>query len=54
MIRTLQEKILATEAKVYMETTVTKLFKKDGRVGGALAYTRENGKVHPLQGQERS
>jgi succinate dehydrogenase / fumarate reductase, flavoprotein subunit len=44
MIRTLQEKILSTEAKVYMETTVTKLFKKDGRVVGALAYTRENGK----------
>jgi len=44
MIRTLQEKILATETKVYMETTVTKLFKKDGRVVGALAYTRESGK----------
>ena len=30
-----------------METTVTKLFKKEGRVVGALAYTRENGKfVH--------
>ena len=37
----------ATDAKVYMETTVTKLFKKEGRVVGALAYTRENGKfVH--------
>jgi succinate dehydrogenase / fumarate reductase flavoprotein subunit len=44
MIRTLQEKILSTEAKVYMETTITKLFKKDGRVVGALAYTRESGK----------
>ena len=30
-----------------METTITKLFKKEGRVVGALAYTRENGKfVH--------
>jgi succinate dehydrogenase / fumarate reductase, flavoprotein subunit len=47
LIRTMQEKVLATDAKVYMETTVTKLFKKDGRVVGALAYTRENGKfVH--------
>jgi succinate dehydrogenase / fumarate reductase, flavoprotein subunit len=47
LIRTMQEKVLATDAKVYMETTVTKLFKKDGRVIGALAYTRENGKfVH--------
>ena len=44
MIRTLQEKLLATEAKVYMETTATKLFKKDGRVVGALGYTREAGK----------
>jgi succinate dehydrogenase / fumarate reductase flavoprotein subunit len=47
LIRTMQEKVLATDAKVYMETTVTKLFKKEGRVVGALAYTRENGKfVH--------
>ena len=47
LIRTMQEKTLATDAKVYMETTVTKLFKKDGRVVGALAYTRESGKfVH--------
>jgi len=44
LIRTMQEKTLATDAKVYMETTVTKLFKKDGRVVGALAYTRESGK----------
>jgi succinate dehydrogenase / fumarate reductase flavoprotein subunit len=44
MIRTLQEKVLATDAKVYMETTVTRLFKRDGRVVGALAYTRESGK----------
>ena len=44
MIRTLQEKVLATATKVYMETTVTKLFKKDGRVVGALAYTRESGR----------
>jgi succinate dehydrogenase / fumarate reductase flavoprotein subunit len=44
MIRTLQEKVLTTEAKVYMETTVTKLFKDaSGRVVGALAYTRESG-----------
>ena len=47
LIRTMQEKALATDAKVYMETTVTKLLKKDGRVVGALAYTRETGKfVH--------
>ena len=45
MIRTLQEKTLTTDAKVYMETTVTRLFKNDeGRVVGALAYTRESGR----------
>jgi succinate dehydrogenase / fumarate reductase flavoprotein subunit len=44
MIRTLQEKTLTTDARVYMETTVTKLFKDaSGRVVGALAYTRESG-----------
>ena len=44
LIRTMQEKVLATDAKVYMETTVTKLLKTNGRVVGALAYTRESGK----------
>src|SRR3712207_521600 len=44
MIRTLQEKVLATDTKVYMETTVVKLFKNAGRVVGVLAYTRETGK----------
>ena len=44
LIRTMQEKVLATDTTVYMETTVTKLFKTDGRVVGALAYTRESGK----------
>lgn len=45
MIRTLQEKVLATDTKVYMETTITRLFKNDeGRLVGALAYTRESGK----------
>jgi succinate dehydrogenase / fumarate reductase flavoprotein subunit len=47
LIRTMQEKVLATDAEIFMETTVTKLFKREGRVVGALAYTRENGKfVH--------
>ena len=47
LIRTMQEKVLATEAKIYMETTVTKLLKKGDRVVGAVGYTRESGKfVH--------
>ncbi len=44
LIRTMQEKVLATDAEVYMETTITKLLKSGDRVVGALAYTRENGK----------
>ncbi|CAN5602292.1 fumarate reductase/succinate dehydrogenase flavoprotein subunit [soil metagenome] len=44
MIRTLQEKVLATDAEIFMETTVTKLLKDGDRVVGALAYTRESGK----------
>jgi succinate dehydrogenase / fumarate reductase flavoprotein subunit len=45
LIRTMQEKVLTTDSKVYMETAVTRLFKDgQGRVVGALAYTRESGK----------
>ena len=44
MIRTLQEKVLATDAKVYMETTVSKLLKSGDRVVGAVGYTRDLGK----------
>jgi succinate dehydrogenase / fumarate reductase flavoprotein subunit len=44
LIRTMQEKVLATDAKIYMETTVTKLLKRGDRVVGAVAYTRESGK----------
>lgn len=45
LIRTMQEKVLATDAEVFMETTVTKLFQDErGRVTGALAYTRASGK----------
>src|SRR5215216_4315406 len=44
MIRTLQEKVLAIDAKVYMETTITKLLKSGDRVVGAVGYTRDLGK----------
>ncbi len=45
LIRTMQEKALATDTKVYMETTATKLLKDEGgRVVGAVGYTRESGK----------
>jgi succinate dehydrogenase / fumarate reductase flavoprotein subunit len=51
LIRTMQEKTLATDAKVYMETTVTKLFKKDGRVVGRPSLHPRVGQVRPLQGE---
>jgi succinate dehydrogenase / fumarate reductase flavoprotein subunit len=44
MIRTLQEKVLAIDAKVYMETTISKLLKSGDRVVGAVGYTRDLGK----------
>jgi succinate dehydrogenase / fumarate reductase flavoprotein subunit len=44
MIRTLQEKVLATDAKVYMETTINKLLKSGDRVVGAVGYTRDLGR----------
>jgi len=44
LIRTMQEKVLATDSEIYMETTVTKLLKKGDRVVGAVGYTRESGK----------
>jgi succinate dehydrogenase / fumarate reductase flavoprotein subunit len=44
MIRTLQEKVLASDVTVYMETTVTRLLKSEDRVVGAVGYTRDLGK----------
>src|ERR1700749_2165741 len=43
MIRTLQQRAVALGIDVYMECTVTELFKNDGKVSGALAYWRETG-----------
>lgn len=44
LIRTLQEKVLSGGAEVYMETTITRLLKKDGRIAGAFGYVRESGR----------
>jgi succinate dehydrogenase / fumarate reductase flavoprotein subunit len=44
MIRTLQDKGVHMGIDVYMECTVTKLFKTNGKISGAFAYWRENGK----------
>lgn len=45
LIRTLQDHAVHEEnVKVFMECTVTKLFKSDGKISGALAYSRQDGK----------
>jgi succinate dehydrogenase / fumarate reductase flavoprotein subunit len=46
MIRTLQDKLVHMPADIFMETTVTHLFKSGGRVTGALAYSRDKGEFH--------
>ena len=44
MIRTLQDKVIHTGVKVYMECTVYRLLTSGGRVVGAVGYWRESGK----------
>src|ERR671934_412941 len=44
LIRTLQDKAVATGMKCYMETTITRLLKDGDRVVGAFGYYRETGR----------
>ncbi|MGH3504473.1 MAG: fumarate reductase/succinate dehydrogenase flavoprotein subunit [Nocardioidaceae bacterium] len=44
MIRTLQQRAVALGIDVFMECTVTEIFKDQGRVSGAFAYRRETGR----------
>lgn len=44
MIRTLQQRAVALGIDVFMECTVTDLFKEDGKIAGAFAYWRESGR----------
>ncbi|MGZ4473835.1 MAG: FAD-binding protein, partial [Nocardioidaceae bacterium] len=44
MIRTLQQRAVALGIDVFMECTVTEIFKDGDRVSGALAYRRETGR----------
>jgi len=46
MIRTLQDKLVHMPAEIFMETTVTHLFKEGDAVCGALTYTRDKGEFH--------
>ncbi len=44
MIRTLQQRAVALGIDVFMECTVTDLFKEDHKIAGAFAYWRESGR----------
>ncbi|MFY9915943.1 MAG: fumarate reductase/succinate dehydrogenase flavoprotein subunit [Nocardioidaceae bacterium] len=44
MIRTLQQRAVALGIDVFMECTITEIFKDDGRVSGAFGYWRESGR----------
>lgn len=44
MIRTLQDKGVHMGIDIYMECTITRLLKDDGKISGAFGYWRESGK----------
>jgi succinate dehydrogenase / fumarate reductase flavoprotein subunit len=44
MIRTLQQHVVALDIDVFMEFTVTDIFKENDRVAGAFGYWRETGR----------
>ncbi len=46
IIRTLQDKGVHSGIDVFMEYTVTKLFKDGDKISGVLAYERETGRFH--------
>lgn len=46
LIRTLQQKGIHTGMEVFMEYTVRRLFKTDGRISGCFAYNRTDGTLH--------
>jgi succinate dehydrogenase / fumarate reductase flavoprotein subunit len=46
MIRTLQDHLIHLPAEVFMETTVTHLFRTGDAIAGALGYSRVTGEFH--------
>ena len=46
LIRTLQEKGVHMGMEIFMEFTVRKMFKSDGKISGCFAYDRNNGTLH--------
>ena len=51
LIRTLQDRGVHSGMDVFMEYTVRRLFKSDGRVSGCFAYNRADGTLHTFQGK---
>ena len=51
LIRTLQQKGIHEGIQVFMEYTVRRLFKKEGRVSGCFAYDRNDGSLHLFKGK---
>src|SRR5919204_1001671 len=49
LIRTLQDKAVATGMKCYMETTIPRLLKDGDRVVGAFGYYRESGRFFVIK-----
>lgn len=49
LIRTLQDKAVASGMKCYMETTITRLLKDGDRVVGAFGYNRETGRFFVIK-----
>ena len=46
LIRTLQEKGVHMGMEIFMEFTVRKMYKSDGKISGCFAYDRNNGALH--------
>ena len=46
LIRTLQEKGVHMGMEIFMEFTVRRLFKTDGKISGCFAYDRNDGSLH--------
>jgi len=46
LIRTLQEKGVHMGMEIFMEFTVRKIFKTDGKISGCFAYDRNDGTLH--------
>ncbi len=51
LIRTLQQKGIHEGMEIFMEYTVRRIFKTDGKVSGCFAYDRNDGSLHVFKGK---